>query len=291
MKTRKGIILAGGSGSRLYPSTKTVSKQLLPIYDKPLVYYPLSTLILAGIKEILLISTTEHLPLFKNLLGDGSQFGISIEYIEQPEPKGLAEAFTLGEEFIENQPVCLILGDNIFYGAGLEKMLDNASQNDLDATIFAYHVSDPERFGVVDFNKDYNVLSIEEKPIQPKSNFAVTGLYFYPSGVSSLAKSLQPSIRGELEITDLNRLYLEQKKLHVSLMSRGYAWLDTGTPKSMVEASNFISTIEERQGTKIGCPEEIALKKGFITISDIKNNNLIKNNDYTNYLLSLDENN
>lgn len=264
----KGIILAGGSGTRLYPITKGVSKQLLSIYDKPMVYYPLSVLMLAGIREILIISTPNDLPNFKTLLGDGSELGLQLSYKVQPSPDGLAQAFILGEEFIGTEDVCLVLGDNIFYGHGFSKMLQNSLQRtalEKKATVFGYYVSDPERYGVVEFNKDQKAVSIEEKPSHPKSNFAVVGLYFYPNDVVQIAKTIAPSERGELEITTVNNEYLKREDLQVELMGRGYAWLDTGTHDSLLEASNFIQTIEKRQGLKVACLEEIAFKMGYIS--------------------------
>ncbi|TCO05965.1 glucose-1-phosphate thymidylyltransferase [Natronoflexus pectinivorans] len=260
----KGIILAGGSGTRLYPATRSISKQIIPVYDKPMIYYPLSVLMLSGIREVLIISTPEDLPLYKRLFGDGANMGLSLSYAEQPSPDGLAQAFLIGEEFIGNDPVCLILGDNIFYGFEFGKILREANKLKEGALVFGYYVNDPERYGVAEFDKTGKVLSIEEKPEKPKSNFAVTGLYFYGSDVVSKAKTLKPSKRGELEITDLNRLYLNEEKLHVKLLGRGMAWLDTGTHDSLLQASNFISTIEKRQGLKIACIEEIAYKKGWI---------------------------
>ena len=285
---RKGIILAGGSGTRLYPVTHTISKQLLPVYDKPMIYYPLTTLMLGGIQEILIISTPQDLPQFENLLGDGSQWGLKLSYKEQPSPDGLAQAFILGEDFIGDDLSALILGDNIFYGHDLENLLYSANTRESGATVFAYHVNDPERYGVAAFNTDNQVISLEEKPQNPKSNYAVTGLYFYDQKVVELANHLKPSARGELEITDLNKLYLDSNELFVEMMDRGYAWLDTGTHDSLLDASQFISTIENRQGLKVACPEEIAYRKQWITKTDLTDlaKPLMKN-QYGEYLLKL----
>ena len=287
----KGIVLAGGSGTRLYPSTMTVSKQLLPVYDKPMIYYPISVLTLAGIREILIISTPHDLPNFKTLLGDGSQFGVKFSYKEQPSPDGLAQAFVLGEEFIDNDDVALILGDNIFYGAGFSAQLKNAVKNAKDkkeATVFGYLVKDPERFGVVEFDKNGKAVSIEEKPTEPTSNYAVTGLYFYDNSVIEKAKFLKPSKRGELEITDLNKIYLEEDRLNVELFGRGFAWLDTGTHNSLLKAGQYVQTIEENQGIKIACLEEIAIRMGYLSKDEILQNILTyKNNEYYNYIKQL----
>ena len=287
----KGIILAGGSGTRLYPLTLVTSKQLLPVYDKPMIYYPLSVLMMAGIKDILVISTPADLPRMEQLLGNGSKFGIKLSYIVQPSPDGLAQAFILGEEFIGSDACAMILGDNIFYGAGLIKHLQNSvkrAEQDHMATIYGYFVHDPQRFGVVELDKDGNALSIEEKPKNPKSNYCVTGLYFYPSGVSKKAKQVKPSDRGELEITTLNNMYLEEKNLHVTTLGRGYSWLDTGTHESLVEASDYIKILEDHQGLKVCCPEEIAYKNGWISKETlIEQGELMKKNQYGQHLLNV----
>jgi len=284
----KGIILAGGSGTRLYPLTKAISKQILPIYDKPMIYYPLSVLLLANIREVLIISTPTDIGLFETLLGDGSQIGISITYKVQPSPDGLAQAFLLGEQFIGSDSCCLVLGDNIFYGYNFSKLLVEASAVKKGATVFGYYVNDPERYGVAEFDDDGNVLSIEEKPKEPKSNYAVTGLYFYDNTVVAKAKTIKPSKRGELEITDLNKIYLEEKTLNVKLLGRGMAWLDTGTHQSMLQASTFVESIEERQGLKVACIEEIAFRKGYITKDQLTElaKPLLKN-QYGQYLMKI----
>lgn len=284
----KGIILAGGSGTRLYPITKSISKQIIPVYDKPMIYYPLSVLMLAGIKEILIISTPQDIHLYENLLGDGSELGIQLVYAIQPSPDGLAQAFIIGEEFIGDDSVCMILGDNIFYGFDFSRTLREAARLEDGAVVFGYYVNDPERYGVAEFNADGKVLSLEEKPEQPKSNYAVTGLYFYSKDVVEKAKSLKPSKRGELEITDLNRLYLEESRLSMKIMGRGMAWLDTGTHDSLLEASNFIATIENRQGLKVACIEEIAFRNGYISKDQLlKLAQPLRKNHYGEYLVKI----
>lgn len=285
---RKGIILAGGSGTRLYPLTHSISKQLLPIYDKPMIYYPLTTLMLAGIKDILIINTPHEQELFVKLLGDGSQWGINLTYAVQPDPGGLAQAYLIGENFVDNHPSCLILGDNIYHGAGMEKLLAKADTRTTGATVFGYRVHDPERYGVAEFDNTGKVIDLEEKPKNPRSNYAVTGLYFYDNQACAIAKDLLPSPRGELEITDLNKVYLQQNELMVELMGRGYAWLDTGTHDSLTDASNFIATIEKRQGIKIACPEEIAFQRKWIDAEQVlKLAHPISKNGYGKYLISL----
>lgn len=287
-KKRKGIILAGGSGSRLYPVTLTISKQLLPIFDKPMIYYPLSILMLSDIRDILIISTPRDLPLYELLLGDGSKWGLNFSYQIQPNPGGLAEAFLLGENFIGKDLPTLILGDNIFYGHDFETLLKTANNKDYGATLFAYHVNDPERYGIVEYDKNNNIISIDEKPINPKSNYAITGLYYYDNNVLEYAKNLIPSARGELEITDLNKFYLRDKNLSVQILERGYAWLDTGTHHSLLEASKFVETIQERQGLKIAIPEEIAFKKNWINHDQLEKLALsLSNNEYGKYLTNI----
>ena len=287
-QTRKGIILAGGSGTRLHPATLAISKQLLPVYDKPMIYYPLSALMLAGIREILVISTPQDTPRFEQLLGDGSQWGLKLEYAVQPSPDGLAQAFLIAEDFLAGAPSALVLGDNIYYGHDFAKLLERADQRSDGATVFAYHVQDPERYGVAEFDAQGRVLSLEEKPKQPRSNYAVTGLYFYDNQVVELAKSIKPSARGELEITDLNRLYLEKGQLNVELMGRGYAWLDTGTHDSLLEAGQFIATLQQRQGLKVSCPEEIAFRQGWIDQAQLETlGQALAKNGYGQYLLQI----
>ncbi|MGD9975481.1 MAG: glucose-1-phosphate thymidylyltransferase RfbA [Desulfatirhabdiaceae bacterium] len=288
MMQHKGIILAGGAGTRLHPATISISKQLLPVYDKPMIYYPLSTLLLAGIRDILIISTPQDTPRFEHLLGDGSRWGIHLEYAVQPRPEGLAQAFIIGKDFIGNNSSALVLGDNIFYGHNFVTLLDDAKQRTDGASVFAYHVHDPQRYGVVEFDASGQVLSLEEKPEQPKSNYAVTGLYFYDSQVTDFVKELRPSARGELEITDLNRLYLEQSRLKVEVMGRGYAWLDTGTHDSLLEAGLYIATLEKRQGLKVACPEEICFRKGWIDGQQLEQlARPLEKNGYGEYLLQI----
>ena len=284
----KGIVLAGGSGTRLYPVTQAISKQMLPIYDKPMIYYPLSTLMLAGIRDILLISTPQDLPMFQRLLGDGSQYGISLSYAEQPRPEGLAQAFHIGKQFLDGGPACLVLGDNIFFGHGLPDQLRTAAKRPSGATIFGYYVKDPERYGVMEFDAQSNVISLEEKPANPKSDYAIVGLYFYDNQITDIAAAIKPSARGELEITDVNRMYLEQGSLHAELFGRGIAWLDTGTHESLLQASNFVEAIEQRQGLKVACPEEIAYQCGWITADQVMEQVArLGKTDYAKYLVRL----
>ncbi|MEY8689592.1 MAG: glucose-1-phosphate thymidylyltransferase RfbA [Leptothrix sp. (in: b-proteobacteria)] len=286
--TRKGIILAGGSGTRLHPATLAISKQLLPVYDKPMVYYPLSTLMLAGIRDILIISTPQDTPRFEALLGDGSRWGLNLSYCVQPSPDGLAQAFILGKDFVGNNPSALVLGDNIFYGHDFQQLLDNADARPVGASVFAYHVTDPERYGVVEFDNAKHAISIEEKPLKPKSNYAVTGLYFYDNQICDIAASIQPSARGELEITEVNATYLRQGQLNVEIMGRGYAWLDTGTHDSLLEAGQFIATLEKRQGLKVACPEEIAFRRGWINAAQLEQlAQPLRKNGYGQYLLKI----
>ncbi len=288
MKSRKGIVLAGGSGTRLHPATLSISKQLLPVYDKPMVYYPLSTLMLAGIRDILLISTPQDIPRFRQLLRDGGQWGLNLAYAVQPSPDGLAQAFTIGAGFVDGGASALVLGDNIFYGHGFQNLLVSADRRSVGATVFAYRVQNPECYGVAEFDDQGQALSLEEKPVRPKSNYAVTGLYFYDSQVLDLVKGLTPSMRGELEITDLNRLYLQRRQLHVEIMGRGYAWLDTGTHDSLLEASQFVATLQSRQGLKVACPEEIAFRRGWIDASQLERLAApLMKNDYGKYLFRL----